>query len=302
MNLTLALFLSPLLLGIIRKVKSIIAGRKGAPILQLYYDIYKLLQKGAVYSKTTTFVFRMGPIVGFSSLVLAASMVPFLSRPALLKFSGDILLVTYLLGLVRFVTVLAALDTGSAFEGMGASREVWFSALSEPAFLFSMAVLAKITGYWSISDVYSAMPVRFQSSAFIPMITITAVLFLISLVECSRIPFDDPTTHLELTMIHEVMVLDHSGPDLALIEWGSAIKLWIFGILTIGILIPRYFGNSFLNYLMYVLGLIIFSVAIGVVESIMARVRLLLVPGRLVSGLMLAILGFMLVLIGNGEL
>src|SRR5438132_4117243 len=151
----LALVFAPLLFGIINRTKAVVAGRVGQPLLQLYYDLWKLLQKGAVYSRTTTWVFRAGPVVGLGTVLVALALVPFGGIPALLAFPGDLVLFAYLLGVGRFFTVVAALDTGSSFEGMGASREVTFSTLAEPALLLGLAAVARQTGSLSLSGMVS---------------------------------------------------------------------------------------------------------------------------------------------------
>ncbi|MBI3987817.1 MAG: NADH-quinone oxidoreductase subunit H, partial [Lentisphaerae bacterium] len=202
-NVGLALVLAPLLAGVINRTKALFAGRRGQPLLQLYRDLFKLLRKGAVYSRTTTWIFRAGPVVGLAAVLTTLLVVPFAGKPAVLAFPGDLVLFAGLLGLMRFVTVLAALDTGSSFEGMGASREVQFSALAEPALFLGLATLARQTGSFSLSDLFMtghAMPPEFW--------LVAAAFLVIFLCENARIPFDDPNTHLELTMIHEVMVLD----------------------------------------------------------------------------------------------
>ena len=155
-NIALGLLLAPLLLGIINKTKASFAGRTGQPLLQAYYDIIKQLRKGAVYSKTTSWIFRAGPVVGISSIVVALTIVPLGGIAAPLAFPGDLLLLAYILGTMRFFTVVAALDTGSSFEGMGASREVLFSALAEPAFLIGLAAIARETGIMSLSQMLPA--------------------------------------------------------------------------------------------------------------------------------------------------
>ncbi len=210
-NFLLALVSAPLLLGVINKTKALFAGRRGQPVLQAYSDLWKLLHKGAVYSRTTTWVFRAGPVVGLACVLVAAALTPFGGAPALMGFSGDLLLLVYLFGVMRFFTVLAALDTGSAFEGMGASREVQFSALAEPAFLLGLAAVAHVTGSFSLSTMFPALDATDWSQAGPALLLVAAALFIVFLAENSRIPVDDPDTHLELTMIHEVMVLDHGG-------------------------------------------------------------------------------------------
>src|SRR6266545_5288469 len=225
----LALFLTlpPLLLGVVNRVKSLFAGRKGPPLWQLYADLRRLARKGAVYSRTTTWVFRAGPVVGLAAVVTAGLLMAFGGAPAALSFGGDFVLFAYLLGLARFATVLAALDTGSAFEGMGAAREVTFSSLAEPALFLCLVTLARATGSISLSGMLGpALPDAWGHAA--PALLLAAIaVFVVALAENARIPVDDPNTHLELTMIHEVMVLDHSGPDLALILYGASLKLFL---------------------------------------------------------------------------
>lgn len=292
LNVFLGLLLAPLLLGFINKTKASFAGRTGPPLLQAYYDIIKQLQKGAVYSRTTSWIFRAGPVVGLSAVMVALTIVPLGGIAAPLAFSGDLLLLAYILGTMRFFTVIAALDTGSSFEGMGASREVLYSALAEPAFLVGLAAIARETGILSLSQMLPA--VRF----FSPEVVLVAVaLLVVFLCENARIPFDDPETHLELTMIHEVMVLDHSGPDFALILYGSALKLWVLGSVIVGLVFPSDANSSWLvNVFIAVCGLVLLSIVVGIVESSMARLRLLRIPQLLVAAGSLSAFAFILVL------
>jgi formate hydrogenlyase subunit 4 len=296
----LALLLAPLLLGVINRTKSWFGGRVGPPLLQPYYDLWKLLHKGAVYSRTTTWIFRAGPIVGLACFLTALTLVPFGGAPALLSFPGDFLLFAYLLGLARFFTIAAALDTGSAFEGMGASREAWYSALAEPALLISLATLARQvllvegrTATLSLSEMYLQLTPSVWSRAALILTLVTAALIVVLLVENCRIPADDPNTHLELTMIHEVMVLDHGGPDLAFILYGAALKLWLIGSLLVGVLIPST-GLVALDSVLALAGMFALAVVVGVIESSMARLRLVRVPQMLVGAAALAALAFIL--------
>jgi formate hydrogenlyase subunit 4 len=231
LHLVLYLALAPLLPGVVNRVKSRFAGRRGPPLLQLYADLGRLARKSAVYSTTSSWVFRAGPVVGFAAVAMAGALVAFGGAPAALAIPGDLVLFAYLLGLARFATVLAALDTGSSFEGMGAAREVTFAALAEPALFLVLATVARATGSLSLTGMLGpALPAALAQAA--PPLALAALaLFVVALAECSRIPVDDPSTHLELTMIHEVMVLDHSGPDLALILYGAALKLTLLGAL-----------------------------------------------------------------------
>jgi formate hydrogenlyase subunit 4 len=302
LHLLLALALSPLLLGIINRVKAFFAGRVGPPLGQLYFDLWKLLHKGAVYSPTTTWVFRAGPVVGLAAMLAALLLVPLGNTPGLVSFPGDFLLFAYLLGLARFFTVVAALDTGSSFEGMGASREVFFSLLAEPTLMLALAAVARetSTGFdldnpqtLSLFGIQSAVSAAVWARAGLTLVLVTVALVLVILVENSRIPFDDPNTHLELTMIHEVMVLDHGGPDLAFILYGAALKLWLLGSLLVGVLFPST-SLTLLDTATDLAALFGLAVLVGVVESSMARLRLLRVPQLLVGAVALAALAFVL--------
>jgi formate hydrogenlyase subunit 4 len=283
MGLLIALTAAPFLLGVINRTKAVFAGRKGRPLLQAYYDIAKLLRKGAVYSRSTTWVFRSGPIVGLAAVLAAFFLVPFGGTSALLAFPADLVLFAYLLGLARFFTVLAALDTASSFEGMGASREVTFSALAEPALLLALAVVARETGEISLSGMFGGLSFASWGAAPAPLTLACAAIFVVLLAENARIPVDDPETHLELTMVHEVMVLDHSGPDLAYIQYGAALKFWVLGSLLVGILLPIHAVNPWAGLAVSLAGLAALALAVGIVESFMARLRLLVVP-RLLLG------------------
>jgi formate hydrogenlyase subunit 4 len=292
--LILAALLAPLVNAVIARTKAIIAGRVGQPLLQPYRDLWKLARKGAVYSRTTSWIFKMGPTVGLASLILAVALIPFGGFPALSSFAGDFVLLAYLMALGRFFTVAAALDTGSSFEGMGASREVTFSAFAEPAFFLTLAALARQTGYSSLTPVLSAVSSGTWMRAA-PMLSLTlAALSIVFLAENARIPVDDPTTHLELTMIHEVMVLDHSGPDFAMIQYGAALKMWLLGAIIIGVAVPWHSGNQWIDTGAGLIGMLVLGIATGVIESSMARLRLLRVPQLLLAAIVLSALALAL--------
>jgi formate hydrogenlyase subunit 4 len=286
---------APLLLGVINRVKAVLAGRRGAPLLQVYRDLAKLLRKGAVYSRTTTWVFRAGPIVALAATVAALAVVPLAGAPAPVAFAGDLLVLVGLLAVARFATVLAALDTGSAFEGMGASREVLLATLAEPALLVALAALARASGSVSLSAMLVAVsPSGWRAEA--PALGLAAAaLFVVFLTENARVPVDDPTTHLELTMIHEVMILDHGGVDLAFAEAAAAAKLAVLGSLVVGVLVPVRSGGPLLEGAAFAAGLAGLAVGVGVVESTMARMRLLRLPQLLVGAGVLAVLAFVLI-------
>ncbi|MDD5630082.1 MAG: NADH-quinone oxidoreductase subunit H [Elusimicrobia bacterium] len=285
----LAAAAAPLLPGVINKTKAFFAGRKGQPWLQSYHDLVKLLRKGAVYSRTTSWVFRAGPVLQLACAATALALVPMGGRPALVSFAGDFLVLAGLLALMRFAVVTAALDTGSSFEGMGASREAAFSALAEPALLLSFAALACGTGRLSLSEMLAGLSAG-PAGVSGPVLSLVALaLFGVLLAENSRMPVDDPNTHLELTMIHEVMVLDHGGPDLAYIEYASALKLWVLGAILSGVLLRGAPGGWAGAGAM--LGL---AVAVGVVESSLARLRLARVPQFLIGAGALSALALIL--------
>lgn len=294
-HIVLALVASPLALGIINRTKAIFAGRRGQPLLQAYYDVFKLLRKGAVYSSTSSWVLRAGPIVTLAAVVVCLLTVPFAGAEAPLAFEGDLILVAYLLGLARLFTVLAALDTGSSFEGMGASREITFAMLAEPALLIGLLALSRVTHTLSLSGILYKTGVTGWSIGAPALVA--AALFVVFLTENARIPIDDPNTHLELTMIHEVMVLDHGGPDLGFVQYGSALKLWLLGILIVGVASPNLAAASvWVREGFAVGGLLVLTLLVGTVESFMARFRLLKVPQLLVGAGALSILAAILVL------
>ncbi len=281
-NIIVALAAAPLLLGIINRTKAVFAGRTGKPLLQVYYDVFKLLGKGAVYSRTTTWIFRAGPAVGLAASAAGMLLVPMSGAPALIAFPGDFVLLAYLLGVARFFTVIAALDTGSAFEGMGASREATFSIIAEPALFLGLAALARKAGSFSLSGMLAGLPLGKWEQAGPVFVLVAVALFIIALAENSRIPVDDPNTHLELTMIHEVMVLDHGGPDFAFILYASSLKLWIFGALVVSALVPMS-GLGVLALPVFIVAMAIFGMLVGTIESSMGRLRMMRVPQFLVG-------------------
>jgi len=287
----LLLGLPPLLLGVIAKTKALFAGRTGPPLLQPYYDLIKLFRKGSVFSPTTTWVFRVGPVVGLATAAMAALMIPLVAQSAPISFTGDMILLAYLLGLGRFFTATAALDTGSSFEGMGAAREVTFACLTEPALFLGMLVLAKLSGSLRLAGMLGASLAAHWPTAGASLGLVLISWFIVLLAENSRIPFDDPNTHLELTMIHEVMVLDHGGPALGMILYGAAMKLFVFGAIVFRLACPLATGAMWLDWPIFVGGMLAVAVAIGVVESIMARLRLTQIPVLLVAACLLSAFG-----------
>lgn len=289
----LALALAPLLPGLINRVKAFFAGRHGPPVAQAYYDLWKLFQKRPVYSWTTTWIFRAGPLVNVACVLIVLALLPLGRIPALAAFEGDLILVAYLLGLGRFATVMAALDTGSSFEGMGASRETQFAVFVEPALLIGLAALARTTQSLSLTPIYASLAATPDGTLTL-RILLGAGFFILFLAENCRIPVDDPQTHLELTMIHEVMVLDHGAVDFGFVQWASCLKLWALGTLWTGLWLPAGARSAGADWAVGLGAMLVLVVLTGIVESATARLRLLRVPQLLVGAGVLCALGLML--------
>jgi formate hydrogenlyase subunit 4 len=294
LHMAVALVAAPLQLGIINKTKAGFAGRVGPPLLQPYYDLIKLARKDSVLSTTTTWIFRLGPVVSLVTAVFAVLLVPLGTARAPVSFTGDLVLLAYLFALGRFFTVSAALDTGSAFEGMGAAREVTFACFAEPAFFLGMLVLAKLSGSLQLADMLGTSATSHWGVASASLVLVLLSWFIVLLAENCRIPFDDPNTHLELTMIHEVMVLDHSGPALGVILYGAALKLFVFAALIVRLVLPFSTGMPMLDWAVFLAGIAVVSLAVGVVESVMARLRLVHIPTLLVAACLLSAFGVIL--------
>ena len=257
--------------GIIIRTKSIASGRKGPGILQPIKDVIRLFKKGAVYSETTSFIFQIAPTIYFSSIIMAMLVVPFGQSKGIISFSGDFIFFAYVLALGKFFSIISAMDTGSSFEGMGASRESLYSMFAEPAFFILMGSFALLTGYTSFQEIFAALHLGSYISYALATLA-TFVLIMIAMIENSRMPIDDPKTHLELTMIHEVMILDNSGFDLGLILTAGYLKFALYGALIVNLFIgmvdyqysiPLFFAIQFLM-----------AVMIGLIESFMARFRM----------------------------
>jgi formate hydrogenlyase subunit 4 len=285
---------APALPGIAVKTKSLLTGRRGPPVLQLYYDLWKLVQKETVYSRTTTWVFRAGPVVLLASLIVATLFLPLDGREAPASFAGDLVAFAGLLALGRFGLVLAGLDTGSSFEGMGASREVTIASFAEPTLFLCFIALVLATGDLSLSGMLGTPLAAAWPHAGASLSLVGISLFVLLLAENCRVPVDDPATHLELTMIHEVIVLDHSGPDLALILYASALKLALFGVLVVSVFVPRAGLSGPTALAVLFAGLLVVAALVGAVESVMARVRLSRVPQLIVGAGALALFGIIL--------
>lgn len=285
------LLLAPLLPGIINKVKAWVAGRRGPPVLQLYYDLARLWKKSVVVSKLASPAFVILPAVSWVALLGAAMLLPLGPAGASLSFRGDVLLLLYLLALSRFCTAWAAMETGSAFEGMGAAREVSYAVLAEAAMIAAVLSLSVQTGSVSLATMLAP-------SAGAGLALLAAGLFIVLLAENCRVPFDDPNTHLELTMIHEVMVLDHSGPLLAAVLHGAAMKLLLFAALLTQAVLPRDQFSPFAAVGALAGGVLAVTVGVGLIESLLARLAFRRVPLLLTVAFLLCL--FALLVAWNG--
>jgi len=281
------MLIAPLLPGIINKVKAWVAGRRGPPVLQLYYDLARLWKKGVVLSNLASPGFVIGPAVAWVAILSAAMLMPIGPVGAGLSFRGDVLLLVYLLALARFCTAWAAMETGSAFEGMGSAREVSYAILSEAAII--TAVLSLSVQTRSISLVTMLAP-----TAGAGAVLLAAGLFVVLLAENCRVPFDDPNTHLELTMIHEAMVLDHSGPPLAVILHGASVKLLLFSVLLTEAVLPMGELGPLAAAGVLAGGILLVTVGVGLVESLLARSAFRRVPLLLTTAFLLCLFALLI--------
>ena len=286
------LLLAPLLPGIINKVKAWVACRQGPPVLQLYYDLARLWRKGVVLSTLASPGFVIAPAVAWVAIVGASLLLPLAGAGTAVSFDGDVLLLVYLLALARFCTAWGAMETGSAFEGMGAAREVSYAVLAEIGIITAILTLVVQSGSIALSSMFQPLPG--------PGAALLAVgLFIILLAENCRVPFDDPNTHLELTMIHEVMVLDHSGPPFALILHGASVKLLLFSALLTQAVLPLAELPILASMAALILGVLVVTVAVGLIESLTARLAFRRVPLLLTIGFLFCLFPLLLTWIGE---
>ena len=271
LSLILILIAAVFFTGVIIRVKSMSSGRKGPGILQPVFDVVRLFKKGVVYSETTSFIFQIAPTIYFSSVVMAMLVVPFGQSKGVLSFDGDFIFFAYILALGKFFSIISAMDTGSSFEGMGASREALYSMFAEPAFFILMGSLALLTGHMSFHEMFAALHIGSYISYALAILG-TFVLMMVAMIENSRMPIDDPKTHLELTMVHEVMILDNSGFDLGLILTAGYLKFAIYGALVVNLFIgmfPYHYSIPMFFVIQFVL-----ASGVGLIESFMARFRM----------------------------
>ena len=283
---------APLLAGIVNKLKARLTGRVGPTVLQPYYELLRQAGKETVYSSSAGIITRLAPGLIICTVLFTTLLLPF-GRSAAISFPGDIILFAYLLALGRFFQILAALDVASSFEGMGASREARFAVFAEPIFFFTIGSLAIITRRFSFESVVAE--ISWHDPFFIVFVSVGLLsLFLLMTAECSRMPVDDPNTHLELTMIHEVMILDASGFDLMLYQYAASLKLLLYCSLAALLLNPFGVFGPVLGLLIFVVTLLALAVALALIETLMARFRLLLVPQFLLFATAIGILNILI--------
>jgi formate hydrogenlyase subunit 4 len=293
--------------GVIVKTKAKLSGRKGPGIVQPWLDIFRLLKKGNVFSTSSSYVFQIAAAVYLASVITAMFMIPFEENTSFISFPGDFVLFAYFLGLGRFLLVASALDVSSGFEGMGANREVFYSLLVEPAFFILIGSLAMFTGYNSFESIFSTLHFTSYFSVVIGLIA-AYVLGQITLIETSRLPVDDPLTHLELTMVHEVIVLDHSGFDLGIIKLANIFKFVIFGMLSANCLIPQEFSfvpasiNLVVRIVIFLALQVVLAVGIGYIESFRARNKMAMNAQYILSISAIATILIFVVMIINNNL
>jgi formate hydrogenlyase subunit 4 len=282
--------------GIILRTKSIASGRKGPGIFQPFRDVTVLFKKGSVFSKTTGIIFQIAPVISLAAIICSILVIPFANQIAIISFEGDFVFFSYMLAISKFFSIIAALDTGSSFEGMGASREAFFSLLIEPAFFILMATFSMFTGFTSFSDIFSHFFITGNHYVLIYSIIGFCLFIQIALIENSRLPVDDPKTHLELTMIHEVMILDNSGFDKALIHIGAWLKFAIYGSLMYNVIVPSGW-NIFLQIALFMAVQAMFAIIVGMIESFRARNKMNKNPKFIFTVSTIAMIAFVIILI-----
>ena len=271
LNTLLMIIVAIAIPGVINRTRAVLAGRQGLPFVQHLRNVNLLLRKGAVYSTTTTALFRIAPAVYLGAAIVALLFIPVADLYPLISFEGDVICFAYTLALARVAIILAAMDTGSSFEGMGAAREALYGALIEPALMIGFATLAMFCGYTSFADIF-AHEQSFNLHLTIVMFLIAYLFVKITFVESGRVPVDDPRTHLELTMIHEVMCLDYSGIDMGMIHIAGWLKTACFSMIAANAVAAT---CCFHWWFAVPLAILLTGLSVGIVESTQARNKLI---------------------------
>ncbi|MGE5723169.1 MAG: respiratory chain complex I subunit 1 family protein [Sphingomonadales bacterium] len=302
----LVLALAPLLTGFVRKVKARLLRRQGPGLLQPYRDLLRLMRKEVVMASNASWLFRVAPYLIFASTWVAAALVPTFAAGLLFSWSADLIAITALLGSARFFQALAGMDVGTSFGGIGSSREVMIASLAEPAMLLTVFTISLVAGSTQLSTV-AAFMASSQVGLRISLGLALIALIMIALAENARIPIDNPSTHLELTMVHEAMVLEYSGRHLALIEFASALKLLLYVSLIAAVFMPRGLAHVGAGFEFYALGALAYGAKIGlcglllaVFETAIAKMRVFRVPDFLGAALMLGLLATLLLFVSKG--
>jgi len=293
--------ISPLFVGVIRKMKAKFQNRRGANIFQPYMNLWKLFHKDEVISSDASWIFKYTPYILFAITIAVSLIIPFLTTFAPFQSTSDFLVIIYLLAIGTFYIALAGMDTGNAFGGTGSSREMTIAASAEAGFILSilpLVIISKSTNLFTITQ-----SILHTNSNLLIGVGIAFVAFVIILLaETNRYPFDNPSTHLELTMIHEAMVLEYSGKRLALMEWAASNKLLIFMILGINMFLPWgisesfTFGGILLAFCFMVLKISMISLFIAILESFIAKYRFFRLPQLLLSSTILGIIAIVLII------
>jgi len=295
--LAITILLAPFYAAVIQKVKAFFGGKKGPPLLINYFTLIKLFKKGSVYSESTTFIFKLSPIITISVSLIVLLFLPIAGSQPIFSFQGDVIFLLYLFGLSRFFTILAGLDTASPFEGMGTAREAFFSILAELTLFTILILFYLISNKLSLFAYFGkGQSIALWQTIGTPLILVILALYIVTLTENCRVPVDDPATHLELTMIHEVMILDHSGPDLALLELGAQLKLIFYSSLIACLICPFHLGSLLANTAAYLLILLGIYGMIGITESVIARYKMTKTPKFILFSFALALFATVVIL------
>lgn len=289
---------APLFVGIINKLKSRMTGRIGPSVFQVYFDLRKLLRKETIYADSASLVSRIAPVLCFASTLFAGMIIPVGYISPVISFNGDVVLFAYLLGLARFFQIMGAMDIGSSFEGMGAAREATFAVFAEPIYFFTIGSLAFIFGTTSMHSLFSS--ITLSDPSFVVFVVVSTIsVFLLLITETSRMPVDDPNTHLELTMIHEVMILDNSGIDLFLYQSSVYLKMIIYAAIIASLFNPFTGGNLPAGLAIYAAAMAAVLLLIVWLETMIGRLRMKAIPQYLLFAASIGILNLLVYLFFN---
>jgi formate hydrogenlyase subunit 4 len=307
-QMALVLLLAPLLTGLVRKVRARLLRRRGPPLLQPYRDLLRLMRKEVVLAESSSWLFRVAPYLIFAATWVAAALVPTFATGLMFSWSADLIAITALLGAARFFLALAGMDVGTSFGGLGASREVMIASLAEPAMIMIVFTLALLAGSTQLSTI-AAYTLSSNAGLRVSLGLALVALIMVALAENARMPIDNPTTHLELTMVHEAMVLEYSGRHLAVIELASSLKLLLYVSLIACVFLPWGLAPIGAGAVAHALGTVIYlcklalaAVLLAVFETMIAKMRVFRVPEFLGAALMLGLLGSLLLFVSRGGL